>query len=68
MNLSRKQNAAIHWAMGNLGIPNLPSERVMDSVDVALQKLCGIQTHRYQGKLGHVVYINDLGAIIAQVH
>jgi hypothetical protein len=54
--------------MGKLGIPNLPSERVMDSVDVALQKLCGIQSHRYQGKLGHIVYINDLGQIIAQVN
>ncbi|KAJ3712456.1 hypothetical protein C8R42DRAFT_594627, partial [Lentinula raphanica] len=63
---SRKQNLAIHWAMVALGVPNLPSDRTMDDVDRELQKICGIQTHRYEGKLGHVYYINDIAGIIAQ--
>ncbi|KAE9383725.1 hypothetical protein BT96DRAFT_1105543, partial [Gymnopus androsaceus JB14] len=63
---SRKQNLAIHWAMVALGVPNLPSDRTMDDIDRELQKICGIQTHKYNGKLGHIYYVNDLAGIIAQ--
>ncbi|KAJ6576824.1 hypothetical protein B0H10DRAFT_1963322 [Mycena sp. CBHHK59/15] len=64
---SKKQNAAIHWAMLALGLSDLPSDRVMDDIDKYLQKMCGVQSIRYSGKLGHVYYVNDLAAIIAQV-
>ncbi|KAJ7062391.1 hypothetical protein C8F01DRAFT_1082891 [Mycena amicta] len=64
---SRTQNTAIHWAMNALGLRDLPSDRVMDDVDKILQPLCGIQSIRYSGKLGHIYYVNDLAAIIAQV-
>jgi hypothetical protein len=50
-----------------LGLKDLPSDRVMDDIDKALQNMCGIQSIRYSGKLGHVYYVNDLAAIIAQV-
>ncbi|KAF7316638.1 hypothetical protein HMN09_00396400 [Mycena chlorophos] len=63
---SKKQNAAIHWAMLALGLKDLPSDRVMDDIDKALQPLCGIQSIRYAGKLGHVYYTNDFAGIIAQ--
>ncbi|KAJ7269484.1 hypothetical protein C8J57DRAFT_1435517 [Mycena rebaudengoi] len=63
---SKKQNAAIHWAMLALGMHDLPSDRTMDDIDKALQKMCGVQSIRYSGKLGHVYYVNDLAAIIAQ--
>ncbi|KAJ7127459.1 hypothetical protein C8R43DRAFT_897443, partial [Mycena crocata] len=63
---SKKQNAAIHWAMLALGLKELPSDRVMDDIDKALQKMCGIQSIRYSGKLGHIYYVNDFAAIIAQ--
>ncbi|KAJ7176536.1 hypothetical protein C8R46DRAFT_1213111 [Mycena filopes] len=63
---SKKQNTAIHWAMLALGLRDLPSDRVMDDIDKVLQPLCGIQSIRYSGKLGHVYYTNDLAAIIAQ--
>ncbi|KAJ7716484.1 hypothetical protein DFH07DRAFT_907412 [Mycena maculata] len=63
---SKKQNAAIHWAMLALGLKDLPSDRVMDDIDKALQRMCGVQSIRYSGKLGHVYYVNDLAAIIAQ--
>ncbi|KAF8133535.1 hypothetical protein K438DRAFT_1787522 [Mycena galopus ATCC 62051] len=45
--LSKKQNAAIHWAMLALGLNDLPSDRVMDDIDKALQNMCGIQSIRY---------------------
>lgn len=64
---SKKQNTAIHWAMLALGLKDLPSDRIMDDIDKALQKMCGIQSIRYAGKLGHIYYVNDLAAIIAQV-
>ncbi|KAJ7882200.1 hypothetical protein B0H14DRAFT_2565445 [Mycena olivaceomarginata] len=63
---SKKQNAAIHWAMLALGLNDLPSDRVMDDIDKALQKMCGVESIRYLGKLGHVYYVNDLAGIIAQ--
>ncbi|KAJ3739985.1 hypothetical protein DFH05DRAFT_1406273 [Lentinula detonsa] len=63
---SRKQNTAIHWAMAALGVQSLPSDRTLDDIDKALQKICGIQSFRYEGKLGHVYYVNDFSAIIAQ--
>ncbi|KAF7303282.1 hypothetical protein MKEN_01292300 [Mycena kentingensis (nom. inval.)] len=63
---SKKQNTAIHWAMQVLGVPNLPSDRVMDEIDKKLQPICGVQSIRYEGKLGHTYYVNDFAAIIAQ--
>ncbi|KAJ7502053.1 hypothetical protein B0H11DRAFT_1712975, partial [Mycena galericulata] len=63
---SKKQNAAIHWGMLALGLRDLPSDRIMDDIDKVLQPLCGIQSVRYSGKLGHIYYVNDLAAIIAQ--
>ncbi|KAJ6607270.1 hypothetical protein B0H10DRAFT_1956369 [Mycena sp. CBHHK59/15] len=62
-----KENAAIHWAMLALGLQDLPSDRVMDDIDKYLQKMCGVQSIRYSGKLGHVYNVNDLAALIAQV-
>ncbi|KAJ6583345.1 hypothetical protein B0H10DRAFT_1962173 [Mycena sp. CBHHK59/15] len=53
--LSKKQNAAIHWAMLALGLQDLPSDRVMDDIDKYFQKMCGVQSIQYSGKLGHVL-------------
>ncbi|KAJ3915248.1 hypothetical protein F5877DRAFT_92367 [Lentinula edodes] len=63
---SRKQNIAIHWAMLALGVPNLPSDRTMDNIDKEMQRLCGVQSIRYEGKLGHLYYANDFAALISQ--
>ncbi|KDQ05534.1 hypothetical protein BOTBODRAFT_122651 [Botryobasidium botryosum FD-172 SS1] len=49
-----------------LGLEDIPSDRVMDEIDRSLQELCGIQSLRYEGVLGHIYYANDLAAIIAQ--
>ncbi|KAJ6612092.1 hypothetical protein B0H10DRAFT_1658301, partial [Mycena sp. CBHHK59/15] len=63
---SKKQNEAFHSAMLTLGLKDLPLDHVMDDIDKALQKMCGIQSIRYSGKLGHIYYVNDLAAEIAQ--
>ncbi|KAL1714355.1 hypothetical protein EV715DRAFT_209819 [Schizophyllum commune] len=63
---SRKQNLAIHWALRAMGMEGVPSDRLMDELDSRLQRMCGIETLRCEGKLGHVFYMNDLAGIIAQ--
>ncbi|KAI0071651.1 hypothetical protein K474DRAFT_1606601 [Panus rudis PR-1116 ss-1] len=63
---SEKQNAVIHWAMRALGVKDIPSESTMRNIDTKLQKLCGIDSLRFKGALGHVYYSNDLAALIAQ--
>ncbi|EIM81338.1 uncharacterized protein STEHIDRAFT_66542 [Stereum hirsutum FP-91666 SS1] len=63
---SDKENAIIHWALLSLGVKNVPSEHQMKDVGAFIQKLCGIQSIRHKGSLGHVYYTNDLAAILAQ--
>ncbi|KAG5633997.1 hypothetical protein H0H81_003978 [Sphagnurus paluster] len=63
---SQKQNETIHWAMQVLGVADLPSDRTMDDINRALQDLCGIESLRYDGALGHIYYSNDLAGILAQ--
>ncbi len=46
---------------------NVPSERTMNAVDKTLQKICGIESIRYSGALGHLFYVNDFAATVAQV-
>ncbi|KAJ3926330.1 MAG: hypothetical protein NXY57DRAFT_979096 [Lentinula lateritia] len=48
------------------GVPDLPSDCTMDDIDKEMQRMCGIRSIRFEGKLGHVYYANDLPAIIAQ--
>lgn len=57
----------INWGLAMFGVDNLPSLDVMKDIDDALQDMCGIDTIRHKGPLGHVYYLNDLAAIIAQV-
>lgn len=65
---SRKQIGAVRWAMSAAGLAETPpSDSKMDSVDRDLQEKCGIRSLRYEGKLGHVYYVNDLAGIVAQV-
>ncbi|KAL1692476.1 hypothetical protein GGG16DRAFT_51549 [Schizophyllum commune] len=64
---SRKQIGAVRWAMSAAGLAETPpSDSKMDSVDRDLQEKCGIRSLRYEGKLGHVYYANDLAGIVAQ--
>ncbi|CDO68416.1 hypothetical protein BN946_scf184815.g63 [Trametes cinnabarina] len=63
---SDSQMEIILWCLGVLGIDNCPSLFVLKTIDRMLQSHCGIESIRYRGPLGHVYYVNDLSAIIAQ--
>lgn len=51
-----------------MGVQHVPSEHTMKDIDRVLQKICGVQSLRFAGALGHVYYTNDFAAIIAQVN
>ncbi|KZT18999.1 hypothetical protein NEOLEDRAFT_1048020, partial [Neolentinus lepideus HHB14362 ss-1] len=63
---SDKQNSVIHWALMAMGVKDVPSERSMKDIQKVLQKMCGVQSLRFSGALGHIYYSNDLAAIVAQ--
>ncbi|KIJ47110.1 hypothetical protein M422DRAFT_164417, partial [Sphaerobolus stellatus SS14] len=63
---SDAQFKTVLWVFGVLGVSDVPSISVGKEIDKALQASCGIETRRYQGKLGHIYYANDLAGIIAQ--
>lgn len=64
---SEKQLDLLMWLMQVNGVQNVPSVKMMKSYQAGLQKMCGVETIKYDGALGHTYYVNDLGAIIAQV-
>lgn len=64
---SDRQNTVIHWALLALGVKDVPTQYAVDQVAKTLQKCCGVASVRHEGALGHVYYVNDLAAIIAQV-
>ncbi|KAF8868160.1 hypothetical protein CPB84DRAFT_1819491 [Gymnopilus junonius] len=45
---------------------DVPFVKSMQAVNSTIQKMCGIDSHMYNGKLGHHYFVNDLGQIIAQ--
>jgi hypothetical protein len=57
----------ILWALRAFGINSVPSTDILKKLDRQLQELYGIRTHRYEGALGHVYYMNNLSDMIAQV-
>ncbi|KAI0639400.1 hypothetical protein C8Q77DRAFT_1223885, partial [Trametes polyzona] len=63
---SDRQNAVIHWALSALGVKDIPSEYTMQHISKTLQSLCGVSSIRYKGVMGHIYYVNDFAAIIAQ--
>ncbi|KAI0740365.1 hypothetical protein C8Q76DRAFT_821403 [Earliella scabrosa] len=54
------------WAMDIFQMDNRPSLFVLKMIDKMLQDGWGIDSIRHEGPLGHIYYLNDLGAIIAQ--
>lgn len=64
---SDRQNTVIHWALLALGVKDVPTQHAVDQVANSLQRYCGVASIRHEGALGHVYYVNDLAAIIAQV-
>ncbi|KIJ42514.1 hypothetical protein M422DRAFT_48162 [Sphaerobolus stellatus SS14] len=64
--LSDKQLSTVEWRLHALGVENVPSPHVVDEVAKVLQASFGIKTIRYDGKLGHIYYLNELAGIITQ--
>lgn len=65
---SQRQLDLFLWLLKVLDVDDVPSVKSMQAVNQAIQKMCGIDSYVYNGKLGHRYFVNDLGKIIAQVH
>lgn len=64
---SHRQLDLFLWLLKENGVNDVPSVKTMQSLNDALQKLCGIDTLAYDGALGHKYFVNDLAQLIAQV-
>ncbi|KAF8883584.1 hypothetical protein CPB85DRAFT_1442386 [Mucidula mucida] len=63
---SHKQLDLFLWLLSANSVPDVLSVKSMQTLNERLQKLCGIESIRYNGALGHVYYVNSLADIIAQ--
>ncbi|CAK5270513.1 unnamed protein product [Mycena citricolor] len=63
---SQRQLDLFLWLLKVNNVPDVPSIKQMQQLDLALQKLCGIETIAYNGALGHKYHVNSLAQIIAQ--
>ena len=48
-------------------LDDVPSVKSMQTLNAMLQKMCGVDSIKYKGALGHSYYVNSLSQIIAQV-
>ncbi|KAF8173028.1 hypothetical protein K438DRAFT_1940336 [Mycena galopus ATCC 62051] len=48
-------------------VDDVPSVKSMQTLNAAIQKMCGIDTIAYNGALGHKYFVNSLAQIIARV-
>ncbi|KAK7006456.1 hypothetical protein R3P38DRAFT_3038299 [Favolaschia claudopus] len=63
---SQRQLDLFLWLLKVNEVDNVPSVKSMQSLNAALQKMCGIDSIMYNGALGHKYYVNSLPQIIAQ--
>ncbi|KAK0462782.1 hypothetical protein IW261DRAFT_1613923 [Armillaria novae-zelandiae] len=54
------------WLLEANQVDDLPSVSSTKKLNNVLQKLCGVDSIRYEGALGHQYYVNSLSQIIAQ--
>lgn len=48
-------------------VDDVPSVQSMQTLNAMLQKMCGIDSIKYKGAIGHTYYVDSLTQIIAQV-
>ncbi|KAJ6542980.1 hypothetical protein B0H19DRAFT_1212717 [Mycena capillaripes] len=65
---SQKQLDLFLWLLKVNHVEDVPSIKQMQKINLALQKICGIETIAYNGALGHKFFVNSLAQIIAQVN
>ena len=64
---SHRQLNLFLWLLRINQIEDVPTVKGMQRANIALQKICGIDTLAYDGAFGHKYYVNSLAQIIAQV-
>ncbi|KAK7007081.1 hypothetical protein R3P38DRAFT_3325555 [Favolaschia claudopus] len=63
---SQKQLDLFLWLLKVNEVDDVPSIKQMQKINLALQKVCGIETIAYDGALGHKYFVNSLAQIISQ--
>jgi len=64
---SQRQLDLFLWLLKVNDVDDVPSVKSMQTLNTMLQKMCGIDSIKYEGALGHSYYVNSLSQIIAQV-
>ncbi|KAJ7110547.1 hypothetical protein C8R44DRAFT_633975 [Mycena epipterygia] len=63
---SHRQLDLFLWLLKVNNVDDVPSVKSMQTLNLALQKICGIESIAYDGALGHKYYVNSLAQLIAQ--
>ncbi|KAJ7502333.1 hypothetical protein B0H11DRAFT_1712900, partial [Mycena galericulata] len=63
---SQRQLGLFLWLLKVNNVDDVPSVKQMQKINLALQKVCGIESIPYNGALGHKYFVNSLAQIIAQ--
>jgi len=64
---SHRQLDLFLWLLKVNDVDDVPSVKSMQTLNAMLQKMCGVDSIKYKGALGHSYYVNSLSQIIAQV-
>lgn len=65
--LSHRQLDLFLWLLKVNDVDEVPSVKSMQTLNDMLQTMCGVDSIKYKGALGHTYYVNCLSQIIAQV-
>jgi len=55
------------WLLKVNDVDDVPSVKSMQALNAMLQRMCGVDSIKYQGALGNTYYMNSFSQIIAQV-
>jgi hypothetical protein len=64
---SQRQLDLFLWLLTVNDVDEVPSVKSMQTLNAMLQKMCGVDSIKYKGALGHTYYVNSLSQIIVQV-
>lgn len=64
---SQRQLDLFLWLLKVNDVDDVPSVKSMQTLNTTLQRMCGVDSVKYKGELGHIFYVNNLSQIIAQV-
>lgn len=64
---SQRQLDLFLWLLKVNDVDDVPSVKSMQTLNAMLQRMCGVDSIKYKGELGHTYFVNSLSQIIAQV-